>query len=222
MLWSKTQITEKLRDKVGVFTTGGERIDAEVLAGCPHLKICANMAVGYNNFDLDAMTAARVLGTNAPDVLTETTADFGFALLMATARRISESEHFLRAGHWTRWSYGMFAGADVHGSTLGIIGMGRIGQGIARRGALGFGMKVVYHNRSRLDAAIETECRASYVSKAELLKTLELAPGETAKLAKRLSLAEMTTRKHYPGTHRVDVILNGQPQPLGAFELVRV
>ncbi|MBP6492895.1 MAG: D-glycerate dehydrogenase [Rhodoferax sp.] len=173
VLWSKTQITEKLRDKVGVFTTGGERIDAEVLAGCPHLKICANMAVGYNNFDLDAMTAARVLGTNAPDVLTETTADFGFALLMATARRISESEHFLRAGHWTRWSYDMFAGADVHGSTLGIIGMGRIGQGIARRGALGFGMKVVYHNRSRLDAAIETECRASYVSKAELLKTAD-------------------------------------------------
>ena len=173
VLWSKTQITEKLRDKVGVFTTGGERIDAEVLAGCPHLKICANMAVGYNNFDLDAMTAARVLGTNAPDVLTETTADFGFALLMATARRISESEHFLRAGHWTRWSYDMFAGADVHGSTLGIIGMGRIGQGIARRGALGFGMKVVYHNRSRLDAAIEGECKASYVSKEELLKTAD-------------------------------------------------
>ncbi|HNW02190.1 MAG TPA: D-glycerate dehydrogenase [Burkholderiaceae bacterium] len=173
VLWSKTQMTEKLRDKVGVFTTGGERIDAEVLAGCPHLKICANMAVGYNNFDLDAMTAARVLGTNAPDVLTETTADFGFALLMATARRISESEHFLRAGHWTRWSYGMFAGADVHGSTLGIIGMGRIGQGIARRGALGFGMKVVYHNRSRLDAAIEGECKASYVSKEELLKTAD-------------------------------------------------
>ena len=173
VLWSKTQMTEKLRDKVGVFTTGGERIDAEVLAGCPHLKICANMAVGYNNFDLDAMTAARVLGTNAPDVLTETTADFGFALLMATARRISESEHFLRAGHWTRWSYDMFAGADVHGSTLGIIGMGRIGQGIARRGALGFGMKVVYYNRSRLDATIEGECKASYVSKEELLKTAD-------------------------------------------------
>jgi len=173
VLWSKTQMTEKLRDKVGVFTTGGERIDTEVLAGCPHLKICANMAVGYNNFDLDAMTAARVLGTNAPDVLTETTADFGFALLMATARRISESEHFLRAGHWTRWSYDMFAGADVHGSTLGIIGMGRIGQGIARRGALGFGMKVVYHNRSRLDATIEGECKASYVSKEELLKTAD-------------------------------------------------
>jgi gluconate 2-dehydrogenase len=108
------------------------------------------MAVGYNNFDVDAMTAAGVQGTNTPDVLTETTADFGFALLMATARRLTESEHFLRAGKWTTWRYDMFAGSDIHGSTLGIIGMGRIGQGIAKRGAHGFGMKVVYHNRSRL------------------------------------------------------------------------
>ena len=172
-LLPKAQLIEKLRDKVGVFTTGSERIDADVLAGCPHLRICANMAVGYNNFDVPAMTAAGVLATNAPDVLTETTADFGFALLMATARRISESEHFLRAGKWTRWSYDMFAGSDIHGSTLGIIGMGRIGQGIAKRGALGFGMKVIYHNRSRLDAATESQCKASYVSKEELLKTAD-------------------------------------------------
>jgi len=172
-LWSKAQLTEKLRDKVGVFTTGSERIDAEVLAACPSLKICANMAVGYNNFDVPAMTTAGVLGTNAPDVLTETTADFGFALLMATARRVTESEHFLRAGKWTRWSYDMFAGSDIHGSALGIIGMGRIGQGIAKRGALGFGMKVIYHNRSRLDAATEAECKARYVSKEELLKTAD-------------------------------------------------
>ncbi|RYZ06583.1 MAG: D-glycerate dehydrogenase, partial [Comamonadaceae bacterium] len=140
---------------------------------CPDLKICANMSVGYNNFDVDAMTAQSVLGTNAPDVLTETTADFGFALLMATARRIAESEHFLRAGHWTKWAYDMFSGSDIHGSTLGIIGMGRIGQGIAKRGAHGFGMKVIYHNRSRLDAALETECKASYVSKEELLQTAD-------------------------------------------------
>lgn len=173
VLWSKAELTEKIRDKAGVFTTGGERIDAELIAACPDLKICANMAVGYNNFDLDAMTAGGVLATNAPDVLTETTADFGFALLMATARRISESEHFLRAGKWTKWSYDMFAGSDIHGATLGILGMGRIGQGIARRGAHGFGMKVIYHNRSRLDAALETECKASYVSKEELLKSAD-------------------------------------------------
>ena len=138
--WSKAQLAERLRDKDGAFTTGSDRIDAEVLAGCPKLKICANMAVGYNNFDIDAMTAAGVLATNAPDVLTETTADFGFALMMAAARRVTESEHYLRAGKWNKWSYDMFAGSDIHGATLGVLGMGRIGQGIAKRGAHGFGM----------------------------------------------------------------------------------
>ena len=169
----KDQLAQHLADKDGAFTTGSDRIDGEVLAACPRLKICANMAVGFNNFDLDAMTARGVLATNTPDVLTETTADFGFALMMATARRMTESEHYLRAGKWTKWSYDMFAGSDVHGATLGILGMGRIGQGIARRGAHGFGMKVIYHNRSRLDAATEAECKAHYVSKEELLKTAD-------------------------------------------------
>ena len=172
-IWSTAQLTVKLRGKQGAFTTGGDRIDAEVLAACPDLKICANMAVGYNNFDLPAMTARGVLGTNTPDVLTETTADFGFALVMATARRLIESEHFLRAGLWTQWRYDMFAGADIHGTTLGILGMGRIGQGIARRGAHGFGMQVIYHNRSHLDAATEAECKARWVSKEELLKSAD-------------------------------------------------
>ena len=171
--WSKAQLTDKLRGKVGAFTTGTDRIDAEVLAACPQLKICANMAVGYNNFDIAAMTAAGVLATNTPDVLTETTADFGFALMMATARRMTESEHYLRAGLWSKWSYDMFAGSDIHGATLGILGMGRIGQGIAKRGAHGFGMNVIYHNRSRLDAASEAACKARYVSKEELLKTAD-------------------------------------------------
>jgi len=172
-VWTKAQLIQKLQGKVGAFTAGSDRIDAEVLAACPQLRIVANMAVGYNNFDLDAMTAAGVLGTNAPDVLTETTADFGFALLMATARRVTESEHFLRAGLWTKWSYDMFAGAEVHGSTLGILGMGRIGQGIAKRGAHGFGMNVIYHNRSPLSPAQEADCKARYVSKEELLKTAD-------------------------------------------------
>ncbi|WP_413893724.1 2-hydroxyacid dehydrogenase [Candidatus Skiveiella danica] len=172
-IWTKAQLIERLQGKVGAFTTGSERVDTEVLAACPQLRIVANMAVGYNNFDVDAMTAAGVLGTNAPDVLTETTADFGFALLMATARRVTESEHFLRAGKWTKWSYDMFAGAEVHGSTLGILGMGRIGQGIARRGTRGFGMKVIYHNRSRLSPELEAECKARYVDKEELLRTAD-------------------------------------------------
>ena len=119
------------------------------------------------------MTAAGVQATNAPDVLTETTADFGFALLMATARRITESEHYLRAGLWKKWSYDMFAGSDIHGSTLGILGMGRIGQGIAKRGAHGFGMKVIYHNRSQLSSELEAQSKARYVSKTELLQTAD-------------------------------------------------
>jgi len=173
VLWDRAELLRRMQGKVGAFATGTERIDAELLAQCPELKICANMTVGYNNFDLPAMTAAGVLGTNAPDVLTETTADFGFALLLATARRVTESEHFLRAGLWTRWSYDMFSGTEVHGSTLGIIGMGRIGQAIARRAALGFGMQVIYHNRSRLDAATEEATKARYVGKQELLQSAD-------------------------------------------------
>ena len=168
--WDGEELARRLAGKQGVFTTASERIDAALLARCPTLKIAANMAVGYNNFDLDAMTAHGVLATNAPDVLTETTADFGFALLMATARRITESEHYLRAGQWTKWSYDLFAGSDIHGATLGILGMGRIGQGIAKRGAHGFGMEVIYHNRSRLVPALEAECKARYVSKEDLLR----------------------------------------------------
>jgi gluconate 2-dehydrogenase len=160
----------RLQGKVGALTTGSERIDAGLLAACPQLRVVCNIAVGFNNFDVPAMTAAGVLATNTPDVLTETTADFGFALLMATARRLTESEHFLRAGKWNRWSLDMFAGAEVHGSTLGVLGMGRIGQAIARRAALGFGMSVIYHNRSRLDAATEAQLNARYVSKTELLQ----------------------------------------------------
>lgn len=171
--WSPAQLVANLRGVAGAFTTGAERIDAVVLAACPDLRIVANMAVGYNNLDIPAMTAAGVLATNAPDVLTETTADFGFALLMATARRITESEHFLRRGEWKKWRYDMFVGADVHGATLGILGMGRIGQALARRGAHGFGMQVIYHNRSRLDAQTEAGCKARYVSKQELLQTAD-------------------------------------------------
>ena len=164
-VFSAVDLSRRMQGKVGALTTGSERIDAALLAANPQLKIVANMAVGFNNFDVPAMTAAGVLATNTPDVLTETTADFGFALLMATARRLTESEHFLRAGQWTKWSYDMFAGAEVHGSTLGIIGMGRIGQGIARRAAHGFGMNVIYLTRSRLSAELEADCKARYVAK---------------------------------------------------------
>jgi gluconate 2-dehydrogenase len=168
--WDQEEFVRRLHGKRGVFTTGSQRIDAELLMANPQLKAVCNMAVGYNNFDVAACTARGVLCTNTPDVLTETTADFGFALMMAAARRMAEGERFLRRGEWRKWSYDMLVGSDIHGATLGILGMGRIGQAIARRGAHGFGMKVIYHNRSRLDAAVEAGCRAVYCSKEVLLR----------------------------------------------------
>jgi gluconate 2-dehydrogenase len=169
-IYDKPTLAARLQGKAGAFITASERIDAEVLDANTQLKAVCNMAVGYNNIDVSECTARRVLVTNTPDVLTETTADFGFALMMAAARRIAESEHFLRSGGWQKWSYDMFTGSDVHGATLAILGMGRIGQAIARRGALGFGMNVIYHNRTRLDPSIETPLRARYVGKEALMR----------------------------------------------------
>ena len=170
VIWSAAELSQRLRGKAGAYITGSERVDAALLDANPQLRAVCNMAVGYNNLDVDACTARGVLVTNTPDVLTETTADFGFALMMAAARRMAESEHYLRAGRWTKWRYDMFTGSDVHGATLGILGMGRIGQGIARRGALGFGMRVIYHNRSRLDPAVEQPLGARWVDKDTLFR----------------------------------------------------
>ncbi len=170
-VWSPAELIERLQGKQGVMSTGSERIDAELLNACPELKAVCNVGVGYNNVDVAACSARGVLVTNTPDVLTETTADFGFALMMATARRITESERFLRNDQWRKTGiYDMFVGPDIHDATLGILGMGRIGQAIARRGALGFGMRVIYHNRSRLAPELEAKAHASYVDKATLLK----------------------------------------------------
>ncbi len=168
--WTRPELIQRLQGKAGAFVTSIERIDAELLDACPSLRAVCSMAVGYNNIDVPAATARGVLVSNAPGVLTETTADLGFALLMAAARSLAESERFLRDGKWNRWSVEMFAGGDVHGTTLGVLGMGRIGQAMARRGALGFGMKVIYHNRSRLPEAVERELGARWVTKEQLLR----------------------------------------------------
>jgi glyoxylate/hydroxypyruvate/2-ketogluconate reductase len=169
-VFTSDELRNHLANVDGALVTGSERIDQSALADAKRLKIIANISVGYNNFDVPAMTAAKVMATNTPDVLTDTTADFGFALLMATARRITESEHWIRNGQWDKWSIVHNPlGMDLHHSTLGIIGMGRIGQGIAKR-ALGFGMKVMYHNRKRLSEADERACGAQYVDKETLLR----------------------------------------------------
>ena len=116
-----------------------------MLAACPDLRVVANVAVGYNNIDVAAATRAGVVVTNTPDVLTETTADFAWTLLMATARRLVEGDRYVREGKFTQWEYMLLLGGDIHGKTLGVVGFGRIGRAVARR-ALGFGMRVLYQD----------------------------------------------------------------------------
>jgi gluconate 2-dehydrogenase len=162
-------LKRRLADKAGVMTAVSDPVNAEVIAAAPHLKAVCNFAVGYNNIDLAACTRAGIMATNTPGVLDDTTADLAWALLMATARHIQTSEHWLRAGHWQGFRMMDWLGTDVHHATLGILGMGRIGQAVARR-ALGFDMKVIYHNRSRLPAEKEAACRATWVDKEALLR----------------------------------------------------
>lgn len=158
----------RLADKDGVMCALTDRIDEALLAGCPRLSAVCNIAVGYNNIDVAACSRRGVRVTNTPGVLDETTADLVWALMLATARRLTEAETYLRNGEWQGWYLKQLLGTDVHHATLGIVGMGRIGQVIARR-ALGFEMKVLYHNRRRLDAETETRLNASPASLDELL-----------------------------------------------------
>jgi len=161
-------LAQRVSDKQGVICCLTDRIDADLLAACPALKVVANIAVGYNNIDLPACTARGVMVTNTPGVLDDSTADLAFLLMLATARRLTEAEAYIRAGNWKGWHLKQMLGVDVHHATLGIIGMGRIGQAIAKRAA-GFGMNVLYHNRNRFPADVERWLNASYAGRDELL-----------------------------------------------------
>jgi glyoxylate reductase len=152
-------LLQKTAQADAILTMLTERVDEEFLSHAKQLQIVANMAVGYDNIDLAACKKHGVTVTNTPDVLTEATADLTFALLMATARRLTEANRFLLAGEWTSWSPSLLAGQAVYGTTLGIIGMGRIGEAVARR-AKGFGMNILYHNRNpRPEAQAQTGAR---------------------------------------------------------------
>ena len=163
------QLVAGLADKVGVMSSGSDSVNAALLAKVPHLKAICNIGVGYNNVDVKAASSHNMVVTNTPGVLDNTVADTAFAYILATARRMTESERFLRNGEWKKNTLTLMLGRDVHHATLGIIGMGRIGQAVARR-ARGFDMNVIYYNRTRASADVEKECSARYVSKAELMK----------------------------------------------------
>jgi glyoxylate reductase len=153
----------------GVLTLLTDRVDAEFLdrAG-PGLKVVSNYAVGFDNVDVPECTRRGIPVGNTPGVLTETTADLAFALLMAAARRIPEGDRYVRMGRWKTWGPLLLLGLDVHGSTIGIVGFGRIGQAVARR-AMGFGMTVLYHDVHRVDPAVEREFGATFLPLEELL-----------------------------------------------------
>jgi gluconate 2-dehydrogenase len=162
-------LAERLADKDGVICSLTDRIDAALLERCARLKIVANIAVGYNNIDVPACTARGIMATNTPGVLDDSTADLAWTLMLGAARRITEVERKVRAGEWTGWRLKQWLGTDVHHATLGIIGMGRIGQAIARR-AGGFEMRVLYHNRKRIAEEIERKLNASWAGLDQLLR----------------------------------------------------
>jgi glyoxylate reductase len=166
---SKTELIARVKDREGLVCLITDTIDASVLESCPALKVVSNVAVGFNNIDVAAATKRSVVVTNTPDVLTETTADFAWTLLMATARRVVEADRYVRDGKFTQWEYMVLLGGDVHDKTLGIIGFGRIGRAMARR-ALGFNMRVLYQDAVAADPATERELRATRTDTATLLR----------------------------------------------------
>ncbi len=162
-----SELKAAARDADGLLALLTDRIDANLLDACPRLKLVANLAVGFNNVDLAAATERGVLVTNTPGVLTETTADFAWTLLMAAARRVVEGDRFVRDGRFEAWGPRMLLGHDVYGKTLGLVGMGRIGQAVARR-AGGFGMKVVFYDPYPIPEAVVAELGAAPLSLDEL------------------------------------------------------
>ncbi len=166
----RKMLLEKVKGVDAILSLLTDTIDAEVMdAAGSNLKVIANYAVGYNNIDVEEATKRGIMVTNTPGVLTETTADLAWALMMAIARRIVEADRFVREGRFRGWEPMLLLGTDVHGATLGIVGFGRIGQAMARR-ALGFNMKVLYYDNARVPEQVEKELKATYVDLPTLLR----------------------------------------------------
>jgi glyoxylate reductase len=186
-------------------------VSAEVVEQTPHLRVVANVGVGYDNIDVAACTRRRILVTNTPGVLTEATADLSFALLMAVARRIVEADRYVREGRWRYWTWGCMWGTDLAGKTLGVLGFGRIGQAVARR-ARGFSMRILYHSVDRPTPEQEQELGAQYVDRETLLREADflsihvpLAP-ETHHLIRSAEFALMKPTAFLINTSRGKVV----------------
>jgi glyoxylate reductase len=212
-IWTKAELIERLREGNydALYCMLTNPIDAEVLDAAPALKIVANMAVGYNNIDVEEATRRRVAVTNTPGVLTDTTADFAWTLIMASARRLVESDRYLRAGKFHGWGPLMMVGHDVHGKTLGIIGFGRIGRAVAKR-ASGFDMKVLYHDKYSADPDTERALNASNASMDELLSNSDFVTihtdynPDTHHLIGAPELARMKPSAHLINTARGPIV----------------
>lgn len=207
---SREVLEQEIKDVDGLFCLLTETIDEQLIKMAPRLKVISNMAVGYNNIDIAAANLRGIMVTNTPGILTETTADLTFALMMATARRITEASDYLRKGKWSTWSPMLLTGQDVHGATLGIIGMGRIGEAVAKR-AVGFDMNILYYNRSR-KPEVEENFGARYVDMNSLLRESDfvcvLVPysEETVNLIDRSELAQMKRTSILINTSRGGIV----------------
>jgi glyoxylate reductase len=208
---SRDEMLRRVADREALVCQLNETIDESLLNAAPRLKVVATVSVGYNNIDVAACTRRKILATNTPGVLDDTTADFAFALILAVARRVVEGDKFLRAGEWTGWNVSQFLGTDVWGKTLGILGFGRIGKEVARR-AHGFKMRVIYYNRARADSASEEEVNAEYVDMETLLRESDflsihtpLTP-ETKHLISKDAFARMKPSAYLINTSRGPVV----------------
>ena len=209
IIWSADQLAARLADKDGVLASAVDPLSASVIERAPRLRALCNIAVGYNNVDLSACKRAGITVTNTPGVLDDTTADLAWALIMASARHVVAADQWTRAGHWRAWKFDQWLGTDVHHATLSILGMGRIGQAIARRAA-GFSMRVLYHNRRRCEESVERQCNATWVEQETLLREadflLPMLP-YSAEVRHVIGAAELALLK--PTAHLINVARGG-------------
>ncbi len=205
------ELVQAMADKDGLLCVVTDRVDDAVLAASSTLKVVSTVAVGYDNIDVATATARGVAVANTPGVLTESSADLAWGLLFSIARRITEGDRYIRAGKWRDWKLMLMAGHDIYGQTLGLVGMGRIGQAVARR-ARGCGMRILYHNRQRVEASVEAALGATWVPLPALLEQADfvslhvpLAP-ETTRFIGEAELRQMKPTAYLINTARGPVV----------------